>query len=73
MNQELLAYADSIIAFWNDPESDDGSLIKKEREAGDRIAVKKRDRHRRLNPPSLGHITRFPKPASDDPILIARD
>jgi len=40
VNQELLAYADSIIAFWDGQEGAAGTLIKKAREAGVRIAVK---------------------------------
>lgn len=40
VNQELLAYADSIIAFWDGQEGAAGTLIKKARDAGVRIAVK---------------------------------
>ena len=40
VNQELLAYADSIIAFWDGQEGAAGTLIKKAREASVRIAVK---------------------------------
>ncbi len=40
VNQELLAYADSIIAFWDGMEGAAGTLIKKARDAGVRIAVK---------------------------------
>ena len=40
VNQELLAYADSIIVFWDGQEGAAGTLIKKARDAGVRIAVK---------------------------------
>ena len=40
VNQELLAYADSIIAFWDCQEGAAGTLIKKAKEAGVRVAVK---------------------------------
>ena len=39
-NQELLAYADSVIVFWDGREGAAGALIKKAREAGVRAAVK---------------------------------
>ena len=40
VNQELLAYADSIVVFWDGQEGAAGTLIKKARDAGVRIAVK---------------------------------